>query len=225
MDEYAGGDARSSFGGTECNAYDTLRDPGGSSGGSAVAVGANFVTCAIGEETGGSILKPARFASTVAMPPTRELVSAKGMIQRGISTRVGPICRTVEDTARILDAYAGFRSADELTAFSVGRLPKDPYYTYAKATATGRHTHRRGARVYGQGSVHARRRGEHRSRRRGIETLRALGATIVDPGPHGALLQSCVDRYVPKVAKPAIHYAERRTVPEGRRRHADERSH
>ena len=61
MDEYAGGDARSSFGGTGCNAYDTERDPGGSSGGSAVAVAANFVTCAIAEETGGSILKPARW--------------------------------------------------------------------------------------------------------------------------------------------------------------------
>ena len=48
----AAADARSSFGGTGCNAYDTERDPGGSSGGSAVAVAANLVTCAIGEETG-----------------------------------------------------------------------------------------------------------------------------------------------------------------------------
>src|SRR6185369_10512995 len=133
LDEYAGGDARSSYGGTGCSAYDTERDPGGSSGGSAVSVAANFVTCSIGEETGGSILKPARFASTVGLPPTRELVSAKGMIQRGVTTRVGPICRTVEDAARILDVYAGFDPADELTAFSVGRLPKKPYYTYAKA--------------------------------------------------------------------------------------------
>ena len=60
LGEYAGGDARSSFGGTFCNPYDTERDPGGSSGGSAASVATNFVTCAIGEETGGSIVKPAR---------------------------------------------------------------------------------------------------------------------------------------------------------------------
>src|SRR5258705_5416875 len=82
MDEYAGGDARSSFGGTGCNAYDTERDPGGSSGGSGVSVTMNFVTCAIGEETGGSIIKPSRWAGIVGLVPTRELVSADGMIQR-----------------------------------------------------------------------------------------------------------------------------------------------
>ena len=59
MDEYAGGDARSSWGGTGCNPYDTERDPGGSSGGSAVSVATNMVTCAIAEETGGSVIKPA----------------------------------------------------------------------------------------------------------------------------------------------------------------------
>ncbi len=198
MDEYAGGDARSSWGGTECNPYDTLRDPGGSSGGSAVSVSVNFVTCAIGEETGGSILKPARFASTVGMPPTRELISAKGMIQPGISTRVGPICRTVEDAARILDVYAGFDPADELTAFSVGRLPKKPYYTYAKATRLD------GIRI---GVLR-----EYMDKDlftiadvqsidlvdQGIAALRDLGATVVDPGPHGALFQGCVDKYLPK---------------------------
>ncbi|MEX2206142.1 MAG: amidase [Myxococcota bacterium] len=132
MDEYAGGDARSSFGGTGCNAYDTERDPGGSSGGSAVAVAANFVTCAIAEETGGSIIKPARWNNVVGIVPTRELVSADGMIQRGVNTRVGPMCRTVEDVARILDAYAGYDPKDELTAFSKGRKPPKPYYEYAK---------------------------------------------------------------------------------------------
>jgi amidase len=198
MDEYAGGDARSSWGGTECNAYDTTRDPGGSSGGSAVSVTANLVTCAIGEETGGSILKPARFASTVGLPPTRELISAKGMIQPGINTRVGPICRTVEDAARILDVYAGYDPADELTAFSVGRLPKKPYYTYAKTKRLD------GVRI---GVMR-----EYMDKalftaadvqsidlvNQGIATLRDLGATVVDPGEHGALFQGCVDRYLPK---------------------------
>jgi Asp-tRNA(Asn)/Glu-tRNA(Gln) amidotransferase A subunit family amidase len=198
LDEYAGGDARSSYGGTECSAYDTERDPGGSSGGSAVSVAANFVTCSIGEETGGSILKPARFASTVGMPPTRELVSAKGMIQRGINTRVGPICRTVEDAARILDVYAGFDPEDELTAFSVGRLPKKPYYTYAKAKRLD------GIRIgvvreYMDKSLFTIADAESIDLvDRGIATLRQLGATIVDPGPHGALFQGCLDKYLPK---------------------------
>ena len=123
MDEYAGGVARSSWGGTGCNAYDTQRDPGGSSGGSAVAVAANFVTCAIGEETGGSIIKPARWNNVAGLVPTRELVSADGMIQRGINTRVGPMCRTVNDVAKILDAYAGFDAKDELTAFCAAARP------------------------------------------------------------------------------------------------------
>jgi len=131
MDEYAGGDARSSWGGTQCNPFDTERDPGGSSGGAAVAVSTNLVTCAIGEETGGSIIKPARWNSVIGLVPTRELVSANGMIERGISTRVGPMCRTVEDVARVLDVYAGYDPKDELTAFSKNRKPRQPYYHYA----------------------------------------------------------------------------------------------
>src|SRR5207253_7284850 len=66
-----------------------------------LAVSANFVTCAIGEESGTSVREPAKNNGEVGIAPTRELVSADGMIQRGIVTRVGPICRTVKDTARI----------------------------------------------------------------------------------------------------------------------------
>jgi amidase len=198
MDEYAGGDARSSYGGTECNPYDTLRDPGGSSGGSAVSVTANFVTCAIGEETGGSILKPARFASTVGLAPTRELVSADGMIQRGISTRVGPICRTVADLGRILSVYAGYDPKDEITAFSMRRMPTQPYYTYAKNTRLD--GYRIGVvREYMDKSLFTAADGESIDLvDKAIDNLRTLGATIVDPGPHGALFQGCVDKFVPK---------------------------
>ncbi|MEA2219909.1 MAG: amidase, partial [Solirubrobacteraceae bacterium] len=133
MGEYAAGGqtgTRSSWGGTMCNVYDTERDPGASSGGSGMAVSANFVTCAIGEETGTSVREPAKNNGDVGIAPTRELVSADGMIQRGITTRVGPICRTVKDTARILGAYAGFDPADELTAFSTGRMPSQPYESF-----------------------------------------------------------------------------------------------
>lgn len=198
MDEYAGGDARSSFGGTGCNAYDTERDPGGSSGGSAVAVTANLVTCAIAEETGGSIIKPARWASVVGIVPTRELVSADGMIQRGISTRVGPMCRTVEDVARILDVYAGYDPKDELTAFSRNRKPPKPYYEYTDKK------HLNGYRIgvvreYMDKSLFTAADVESIDLvDAAIMRLRQLGATIVDPGPQGALFQNCVDKWVPK---------------------------
>ena len=54
------------------------------------------------------------------------------MIQQGINTRVGPICRTVEDAARVLDVIAGYDPKDEFTAFSVGRLPADGYASHAE---------------------------------------------------------------------------------------------
>lgn len=200
MGEYAAGGitgTRSSFGGTICNAYDTERDPGASSGGSGVAVAANLVTCAIGEETGTSVREPAKNNNAVGIAPTRELVSADGMMQRGITTRVGPICRTVEDTARILDAYAGFDPKDELTAFSTGRMPARSYASYTKRRRLD------GVRI---GVVR-----EYMDKNlftvadaetidiidRAIEDLEDLGATIVDPGPGGALFQDCVDKYSP----------------------------
>lgn len=200
MGEYAAGGitgTRSSFGGTICNAYDTERDPGASSGGSGVAVAANLVTCAIGEETGTSVREPAKNNNAVGIAPTRELVSADGMMQRGITTRVGPICRTVEDTARILDVYAGFDPKDELTSFSTDRKPERSYASYTKRRRLD------GVRI---GVVR-----EYMDKSlftvadaetidivdRAIEDLEAIGATIVDPGPGGALFQECVDKYSP----------------------------
>jgi amidase len=95
--------SRSSFGGAFCNPYDTQRSPGTSSGGSGSSVAANLVTCAIGEETGGSIHHPAKNNSLVGLAPTQELVSRAGMIAAGLNTRVGPLCRTVKDAARVLE--------------------------------------------------------------------------------------------------------------------------
>jgi amidase len=201
MGEYAAGGVtgqRSSFGGTMCNPYDTERDPGSSSGGSGMAVAANFVTCAIGEETGTSVREPAKNNSSVGLAPTRELVSADGMIQRGITTRVGPICRTVRDTARILDAYAGFDPADELTAFSMNRKPAKPYGDHA--TLTRLDGYRIGViREYMNKSLFTKADEESIDIvDRAIDKLRSLGATVVDPGAQGALFQSCVDKVVPK---------------------------
>ena len=201
MGEYAAGGitgTRSSWGGTMCNAYDTERSPGASSGGSGMAVAANFVTCAIGEESGTSIREPAKNNNTVGIAPTRELVSGDGMFQRGLVTRVGPICRTVEDTARVLDAFAGFDPKDEWTAFSVNRKPDRPYYAYTKRTRLD------GVRIgvvreYMDKALFTDADAETIDLvNAAIAKLRALGATVIDPGEHGALCQAQVDRVVPQ---------------------------
>jgi amidase len=196
LGEYASGVPRSSFGGTFCNPYDTERSPRGSSSGSGSSVGANLVTCAIAEESGSSIRGPASAASAVGIAATQELVSRKGMVQYGINTRVGPICRTVEDAARVLDVIAGYDPKDELTAFTIGRMPKQPYVSFTSARRLD------GLRI---GVVR-----EYMNKQlftkadeetidivsRGAADLRKLGATVVDPGPEGDLFTSCLKKYV-----------------------------
>jgi len=119
--------ARSSFGGTFCNPYDTEREPGMSSAGSATSVAANLVTCAIGEETVVSIRWPAALNSLVGLAPTQELMSRDGMMGAGLNMRVGPLCRNVQDAAKILDVIAGYDPKDEMTVFSIGRMPSCSY--------------------------------------------------------------------------------------------------
>jgi amidase len=193
------GISRSPFGGISCNPYDTERSAGTSSSGSGTSVAANLVTCAIAEETGGSILHPTKNNAVVGLAPTQELVSRDGMYGAGYNTRTGPICRTVKDAATVLDVIAGYDPKDELTVFSVGRLPSSPYGSFASETRLD------GVRI---GVVR-----EYMDRtlfneadeesiaatERAIADLRTLGATIVDPGPNGTLLQKYVDKYAPSV--------------------------
>jgi amidase len=202
--EYATDGARSSFGGTFCNPYDTEREPGMSSAGSAASVAANLVTCAIGEETVVSIRWPASVNSLVGLAPTEELVSRKGMMGAGLSMRTGPICRNVQDAAKILDVIAGYDAKDELTAFSIGRKPAQAYVSSAAAKRLD------GVRI---GVIR-----EYMSKKlfakadeesidivdRAIDDLRKLGATIVDPGPEGALFQGCIARYAPELLNSAF---------------------
>src|SRR5262245_6762271 len=189
--------SRSSFGGPFCNPYDTTRSPGTSSGGSGASVGANLVTCSIGEETGGSIHHPAKNNSLVGLAPTQELVSRQGMIGAALNTRVGPLCRTVKDAARVLDVIAGYDAKDELTAFSIGRLPSQPYSSFTNERSLngvriGFIREHMDKKVFNEADVQAIDLAE-----RAIGDLKRIGATIVDPGPGGALLQSCIDKYFP----------------------------
>jgi Asp-tRNA(Asn)/Glu-tRNA(Gln) amidotransferase A subunit family amidase len=191
--------SRSPFGGVSCNPYDTERSAGTSSSGSGSSVAANLVTCAIAEETGGSILHPTKNADAVGLAPTQELVSRDGMFDSGYNNRVGPICRTVRDTARVLDVIAGYDPKDELTVFSVGRLPSTPYASFTNAKRLD------GMRI---GVIR-----EYMDRalfnkadeqsiaaaEQAVADLQKLGATIVDPGEGGALLQKYIDKYAPSV--------------------------
>jgi Asp-tRNA(Asn)/Glu-tRNA(Gln) amidotransferase A subunit family amidase len=196
--EYASG-SRSSFGGTMCNPYDTMRDIGGSSGGSATSVAASLVTCAIVEEGGPSIRMPSRFNNIVGLSQSQGLVSRDGMIGGGtLSDRNGAGCRTVEDVARVLDVIAGYDKADDLTVYSIGRTPKEGYASFAKETSLKGMTIGV-VREYMDKSLFTKADSESIDIvDKAIGDLRSLGATIVDPGPGGALFQSCLDQYMPQ---------------------------
>jgi amidase len=124
MGEFAQAYSGSAFG--DChNAYDPGRSPSGSSCGTAVGIAANFAAVGIGEDTGGSIRGPASHGSLVGLRPTLPLVSRAGMMPFA-PTRdtLGPITRTVRDTAIVLDVIAGYDPDDPITAWSYGQQPE-----------------------------------------------------------------------------------------------------
>jgi amidase len=115
----------SSLGGQTRNPYDLTRTPGGSSGGTGAAIAANFAVLGTGSDPGQSIRSPASANSLVGVRPTRGLVSRAGIIPLSTTQdAAGPITRTVQDAARMLDAIAGYDPADPITAFSTGKIPK-----------------------------------------------------------------------------------------------------
>ncbi len=99
------------------NPHDTTRIPGGSSGGSAVAVAAGLAPIAMGSETAGSIRQPTSLCGVVGLKPTYGRVSRYGLIAMGSSLdSPGPITKTVEDSARILQVLAGVDPYDATTS-------------------------------------------------------------------------------------------------------------
>lgn len=119
------GETVSSILGQTLNPYDLTRSPGGSSGGTGAGIAANFGLIGIGTDTINSIRSPASACSLVGFRPTVGLVSRSGVVPYALTQdTAGPIMRTVEDTARVLDVISGWDEEDEMTAWSIGNMPK-----------------------------------------------------------------------------------------------------
>src|SRR5438874_870189 len=125
LDEYApAGIGRSTLGGQTCNPYDTKRITGGSSAGTAAAVAANLAICGLGTDTSGSVRYPSSLNALVGIVATQGLTSRAGIVPLTFSRdRGGPMCRTVEDTAAVLEVLAGADPRDAITAVAQRRQP------------------------------------------------------------------------------------------------------
>ncbi len=125
MDEFAlGGSTENSAFGVTKNPHDTSRVPGGTSGGSSVAVSSNMALGALGSDTGGSLRQPSAFCGVIGFKPTYGSVSRYGLMAATSSFDViGPIAKTIQDTKIIFDAIKG-RDILDSTSIEVDKIEK-----------------------------------------------------------------------------------------------------
>jgi aspartyl-tRNA(Asn)/glutamyl-tRNA(Gln) amidotransferase subunit A len=181
-DEFAmGGANENSAYGVARNPWDTSRIPGGSSGASAVAVSARLVAATTGTDTGGSIRQPAALTGITGIKPTYGRCSRYGMIAFASSLdQAGPMARTAEDCALMLQAMSGFDERDATSA----QQPVPDFVAALSTPRAGASSDKplQGLRVgvpkefFGEG-VSA---GVLAATRAALSQLEAMGATLVD---------------------------------------------
>jgi amidase len=194
LQEFAlGGVTVSSLGGQTRNPYDLTRTPGGSSGGTAVALASNFTTIGVGSDTVNSLRSPASACSVVGFRPTSGLVSRAGVVPVSFTQdAVGPMARTVTDAARLLDVMAGYDPADPVTAYGVSHQPKT-YTSSLDARAV------RGMRIgvldtlFGTGSASAPVNAVMDEAIRQLERLGAVVVHLSDPSLDTTTLSNTLD--------------------------------
>jgi Asp-tRNA(Asn)/Glu-tRNA(Gln) amidotransferase A subunit family amidase len=161
------------------NPYALNRVPAGSSGGTAAAVSANLGVVGLGTDTGNSIRGPSSHTALVGIRSTIGLTSRDGIIPLYLERDVGgPMTRTVEDAARVLDVVAGVDEADTATAHAREHMPDSSYTTFLRADAL------RGARIGVVRRYTTTRTADTAVVARFNAALRDLeraGATIIDP--------------------------------------------
>jgi amidase len=125
LGELGGGDTHGSLFGSTRNPYDIERTVGGSSGGSAASVSANFATVGVGQEGLASIRRPSTWNCIAGMRPSAGLVSRGGVYGcwPEIFGSLGPMARTVKDLSTLLDVMIGYDPEDPITARGIGHIP------------------------------------------------------------------------------------------------------
>jgi Asp-tRNA(Asn)/Glu-tRNA(Gln) amidotransferase A subunit family amidase len=179
----------SSVGGQTCNPYDPDRNPGGSSGGSGVAVAASYAAVAWGSDTCGSIRIPSAVHNLFGLRPTKGLSSITGIVPLSHTQDVGgPLARTVMDLAIALDATVGEDPADSATRILDGKAP-------IRFVASLDSNSLRGARLGVLTSAFGTEADDQeggRVVRAAIDQMKARGATVIDATVAG--LDSAVNR-------------------------------
>jgi aspartyl-tRNA(Asn)/glutamyl-tRNA(Gln) amidotransferase subunit A len=197
------------------NPWNTAHYPAGSSSGSAAAVGAHLCAAAMGSDTGGSIRGPAAFCGIVGLKPTYGRVSRRGVFPLSYSLdHCGPLTRTVEDCALMMQVLAGHDPLDPASA-------DEPVPEYAAALTPRldglrigvvRHFHERDA-VAGFGADSAPSPGYVGAFDGACRTLEGLGATLVDLGLSPLIDYTDANRVILIAEAYALHEKDFRERP------------